>query len=252
MASSSKDWAQAVRVAERLQRGHRQVTADDEPSLLVQRVAQNVVLCGTATEHFSQDMPVWCPATSDEADLLPIDVLYGRYTAATKSIEIFINRIAQDAHTFGAEPDELRDVVRIHEHAHAVVHIGSRVDDAHRDLSTLGPGGKTDWHKFVGVRDSWFAALPVEIHESLAQSLTYAALRTLSAKARSDRLLKVFDALESKQPNHYKLSSNVKDRAATADWPLVLDAARGIADSYRSRAFTLTAGLEELISSPAL
>jgi hypothetical protein len=101
-----------------LLRGHQRVISLDEPTLLVQRIASNPMLCGGPTEHFSQDMPVWLPKTPEEDGLRPIDVLYGRYDAATRSIDILVNRIGQDASTFGAEADELLEVVRIHEHAH--------------------------------------------------------------------------------------------------------------------------------------
>jgi hypothetical protein len=74
-------------------------------------------------------MPVWLPKTPEQDRLRPIDALYGCYDPTTRSIEIFVNRIRQDASTFAAEADEFLEIVRIHEHAHAVVHLGSRADD---------------------------------------------------------------------------------------------------------------------------
>jgi hypothetical protein len=196
-------------------------------------------------------MPVWHPATPDEDGLRPIDVLYGQYDPTTRSIEIFVNRINQDAETFGGEPDELLELVRIHEHAHAVVHLGSRADDVHRDLSAFGQSNKTDWSKFISERTSWFTGLSLELHEFLAQALTYASVCRLSSQQRSAKLREVFGALEAKQLAHYRLSSSVKDSAALADWRLVLDAARASIDVYREPDFTLVAGLEALVSSGA-
>jgi hypothetical protein len=54
--------------------------------------------------------------------------------------------------------------------------------------------------------------------------------------------------LEAKQPTHYKLSALVKERAVQANWPLVLDAARGSIDAYREQDFTLAAGVEALVT----
>jgi len=249
--SSATDWATAIRVMDICIRGHQRVVPDDEPTLLVQRITRNPVLCGGATEHFSQHMPVWHPATPDEDGLRPIDVLYGQYDPTTRSIKIFVNRINQDAKTFGAEPDELLELVRIHEHAHAVIHLGSRADDVHRDLSDFGQSNKTDWSKFLSERTSWFTGFSLELHEFLAQALTYASVCGLSSQQRSARLRELFDALEAKQPAYYRLSSSVKDRAALAAWPLVLDAARGSIDVYREGDFTLAAGLDALVSNGA-
>jgi hypothetical protein len=249
--TSAEDWATAIRVSDILLRGHQRAVAEDEPALLVPRIARNPVLCGGPVEHFSQDMPVWAPKTPDEDSLCPIDVLYGTYDPKTRSIDIFVHRIRQDAKSFGAEPNELLEIVRIHEHAHAVIHLGSRIDDVQDQLSAFGGGKKTAWSVFIEERTLWFSQFPTELHEFLAQALTYAALSGLSAPRRSERLREVFDALEAKQPPHYKLSSSVKQYAAGADWPLVLGAARGTIDVYREQDFNLSAGLEALVCRAA-
>lgn len=248
--ASSANWAAAVRMADVLLRGYAQPGDDDEPGLLVPRIARNPVICGTATEYWSHDLPILLPGSTEEGEL-PIDVLYGRYEPMTQSIKIFVNRIDQDARVFGARPDELREIVRIHEHAHAVIHLGTRIDDIGRDLSALDTNGQTNWSTWVGTRTSWFSAFPSELHEFLAQALTYAAIGRVSKPARSERLREVFDALEAKQPSQYKLPANVKRSAGTADWAVVLDAARGAIDCYRDQDFTLAGGLEALVCSGA-
>lgn len=247
--SSANDWATAIRCADKLQRGRQQPVPQDEPTLLIQRIASNPILCGGPIEYSSQEMPVWLPKTPEEDELRPIDVLYGRYDPKTRSIDIFVNRIRQDARTFGAEADELLEIVRIHEHAHAVVHLGSRADDVHNHLSSFGESNKTAWSPFLDERTSWFAGFPTDLHEFLAQALTYAALSVLLAPQRAEKLRRVFDALEAKQPPHYQLSTLVKRCAARAHWALVLDAARGAIDVYRGQDFTLSAGLTALVCS---
>ena len=113
--SDSEAWATGVRTADILLHGHHGPASADEPSLLVQRVTKNLFLCEGPVEHFSNQMPVRVPISPDDENLRPIDVLYGKYNPETKSIEIYIDRIRQDAKTFGAESDELLEIVRIHE-----------------------------------------------------------------------------------------------------------------------------------------
>jgi hypothetical protein len=219
--------------------------------LLTQRITRNPILCGGPTEYFSKKTPAWHPKTPDENELKPIDVLYGHYDPTNRSIEIFVNRIHQDASTFGAEPNELCEVVRIHEHAHAVAHLGSRFDDVHDHLSVFGQDKRTDWSEFLEQRTSWFNRFPIELHEFLAQGITYAALHRLSVPGRSERLRAVFEALELKQPSHYRLTPIVRKYADKADWTLILDAVRGTIDAYRERDFLLSTGIEALVESTA-
>jgi len=247
--SSANDWATAIQVADKLLRGGARAVPQDEPTLLIQRIASNPILCGGPIEYFSKDIPPWCPKTPEEDKLLPIDDLYGYYDPKTRTIVIFVNRIDQDASIFGAEADELLEIVRIHEHAHAVVHLGSRADDIHKHLFSFDGSNKTAWLPFLDDRTSWFVGFPTDLHEFLAQALTYAAILELSAPQRREKLRRVFDSLEAKQPPHYQLSALVKQCAARADWPLVLYAARGAVDVYREQDFSLSAGLRALVCS---
>jgi hypothetical protein len=247
---SAHAWATQIRNDDILGRDGPRAAPDDEPALAVQRIARNPILCGGPVEHFSQHMPFWVPEPEDE-EQFPIDVLYGRYDPITRSIEVFVNQIRQDAHLFQATEKDLIEIVRIHEHAHAVIHLGSRVDEVHKHLSEFGGGKKTDWSKFLEQRTSWFTTFPPELSEFLAQALTYATLLRLSASAKSERLQTIFAALELKQPPHYKLSGLVKQGVAAADWSLVLDVARGDVDALREQDFSPSAGLEALICSEA-
>lgn len=239
--SSAADWATTIRVVGKLHPPRQQRVGQDEPPLLIQRIASNLYVCGGPTEQPSQDIRVWSSATPEEEALRPIDVLYGRYEPESRLIDIFVKSIRQDASLFGAEPDDLLEIVRIHEHAHAVVHLGER------SPSWFGESGQTSGAPLLNERTAWFVGLPDDVPEFLAQALTYAALSHLSLPGRSQRLQGVFDALEAKQPLQYKLSPLVKQCAARADWPLILDAARGAINPHRGQGFTLRAGLEELV-----
>ena len=65
----AEEWANATWIADRLLHGHQNSVAEDEPALLIQRIAQNPIICGGPVEHFSQSMPIWAPKTAEE-DLL--------------------------------------------------------------------------------------------------------------------------------------------------------------------------------------
>lgn len=249
---SAEDWATACRCSDVLLRGHHRIESADEPTFLVQRFARNPILCGGPAEYFSQDMPIWHPGPAGDDSLRPIDILYGHYDPKTREIEIFVNRIGRDANIYGAEPDELREIVRIHERAHAVIHLGSRADDVYKELAAYGQSKRTEWPEFIDRRTSWFTEFPNELHEFLSQALTHAALQKLSVPRRSERLRQVFDALELKQPSHYRLSSAVKRCDAEADWTLILDVARDMTHACREQVFTLRSRIEALVCNVAV
>src|SRR5205823_1663210 len=135
--SDSADWASAVCVADRLMRP-RDKGSESDPRVEVQLATENVFLAQGPTEYFSQAMPSFVPLPPDDDSLKPIDVLYGRYLSDNRRIEIFVRRIEQDAALFDCSPTELLKIVRIHEIAHAVCHVGISIRDVERHLSNYG------------------------------------------------------------------------------------------------------------------
>jgi hypothetical protein len=241
-------WATAIRFADRVKRGCPTLSAECSPPMLVQRVTQNVVLSGGPCESFSQRMPVWIPpTTAPRQDHLPIDVLYGTYSPGERKITEYIKRIQSDARMFGAEPNELLEIVRVHEYAHAIVHLGIRTDDELKALEKEAADDATAWADFLGQRTAWFVAQSRELHEFLAQAITFSALATMAGTPRGDKLLKVYDALESRQPDEYQLSAREKAAAPSAMWPLLLDVARGDTSVYWDDSFTIREALEALV-----
>jgi len=148
--SEAQNWAQAQMGAAILRGApRRQPPTEDEAPLLVQIVTGNVFLCGSPVEHFSQKMPVLKPDSAEDERLRPIDILYGRYTPVDRTIEILVNRIEKDAPEFGCEPGELIKLIRIHEYAHAVVHLGIRVEETAkllRNWADLFLEERTRWY----------------------------------------------------------------------------------------------------------
>jgi hypothetical protein len=65
--------------------------------------------------------------------------------------------------------------------------------------------------------------MPRDVHELLAQALTYAVL---ARDPNADRLLTAFNRLEAKQPKIYRLPAEIKAGVMNTDWPLALECAR--------------------------
>jgi len=74
---------------------------------MAQVVTRNVILCGSATERFSEKQPVWSPPSPEDSELCPIDVLYGGYDPNGRLIEVFVRNIKQDAGNYGGSFEDL-------------------------------------------------------------------------------------------------------------------------------------------------
>jgi hypothetical protein len=95
------------------------------------------VLCDAPLERFSEKRPVFVPNGPEEERWRPIDVLYGSYHPASRSFDIYIDNIRRDASLFGEFADVLQ-IVRLHEYAHAIVHLGIHLDQGIDILDGIG------------------------------------------------------------------------------------------------------------------
>ena len=238
----SKAWARTIRVTNVLLHGHPKVAGPYEPRLTVQVVTRNVVLCDAPLERFSDQTPVFVPDGPEQERWRPIDVLYGSYNPASRSVDIYIDNVRRDASLFGEFADVLQ-IVRLHEYAHATVHLGIRLDQAINVLDTIEPAGYTDWNTFLEERGRAFEEVDVASHEYLAQAITLAAIEEVPDRNQSERLRATFDALEARQPPHYVVPDDIKAFARRVDWSLVIAAARRDIDVFRGNDFSLLAGL---------
>ena len=223
----------------------------NEPATLVQRVTNNVILCGGPSVHYSDNMPVVPHEPDLDFDLLPIDILYGGYDPDKRAITLYVKRIEQDATIFGATFDELLAIVQIHEYAHAVVHLGvaaSHIKALSRDLMV---DEETNWAEFIAARGAWFKQTTPEVHEFLAQAITYGSLATIEPTGRSNTLINVFEKLEEHQPTCYRISILAKKYAAGADWALVLKALQGGELTPGLGSFPIIEGIDVLCSRTA-
>jgi hypothetical protein len=249
----SDGWAFGVMAVSAMSRGHIiGTTACDDARTLAERLTGNVML-HSPTETFSQLMPTYSPPPEDEG-LAPIDIVYGHYSPESRLIEIFVNRIRHGAQQFGWEFADLLEIVRIHEYAHAIVHIGIDIRSVEHQLNTFLPGQNTstDWESFTKERDKAFSTVDDESHELLAQAITLGCLSQQSDQFDSQRLIDTFLALAERQPRKYRLPPEVTLHTARhADWGVVLWAARGEIDCCRGSSFKLTDGLASLIRETA-
>lgn len=240
----SKAWAKAIRVTNVLQHGHSKVADPCEPRLAMQAITRNVVLCDAPLERFSDKTPAFIPNAPEQERWRPIDVLYGSYNPASRLIEIYVDNIRRDASLFGDFADVLQ-IVRLHEYAHAIVHLGIRLNQVIDILEAIGANGCTDWNTFLDERGRTFEEVDVASHEYLAQAITLAALGRLR-DGQAERVKATFDALEARQPPQYVVPDDIKSLAYAVDWSLVIDAARRDIDVFRGSEFSLLAGLLDL------
>ncbi len=238
----SEAWARATRVANVLMHGNSKTPAAYEPRLSVQAVTRNVVVCDAPLERFSNKRPVFLPPGGEEERWRPIDVLYGSYNPASRTIDIYIDNIYRDASLYGDVNDVLQ-IVRLHEYAHAVVHLGVNFDRAVDTLEVRGANGSTDWSIFLDDRTHAFEAIDATAHEFLAQAIALAAIARIPDGRRSDRLRATFDAMERRQPPHYVVPEDIKASVQGVDWSLLIAAARRDVDVFRGQDFSLVRGL---------
>lgn len=223
------EWATAEAVAKRLMSGGRNTgTKSLEPAALLGQACGFSMTSFGPQEFFSPKQPavVSSGGQSNQSDELPIDVLFGTYQPATRRIELFHKNIQHYAPAFTAEFPQLLKIVRLHEYAHALVHLGTEVESVPSDLGLVDADGNTDWPAFEVARTNQFEAIDTETHEFLAQALTYAALTKLASTGQSYGLLEVFDRLEAKQPAHYVLPADIKAVITRVDWSLLLNILR--------------------------
>jgi hypothetical protein len=198
----------------------------------VQQLARQVYPAGGPGELHSLEQPSLQSAVPD--GLYPIEPFYGLYSPSERVVRVYQRNIDRDAKVFGAKPDELKTIVRIHEHAHGIFHIGLSTDYEEKIRAGEVTEVETDWTCWLAKRTKWAEATREDVHELIAQALTWGALTNLQDGARSERLCGVFERLEEKQPPHYQLSDDVKEGASNADWPTILDVVRGEVQVVRS------------------
>lgn len=218
------------------------------PGLLLQRLSHNSISSFGPIESYSDKTPTRSP--KDVAhDLYPIDVLYGCYDPTARQIQIFTKAIERDKALYNSTFDDLLNIVRLHEYAHAFVHLGIREGRFNDVLFLQNSNGLTNWTKFLEQRLDVFNRIDNASHEFLAQALTVACIFSCDEPHRG-RLETVFHNLEQRQPSHYHVpKESLAPLAALSDvhWDIALDMARGEGPDIPRDGFDLRTGLNAII-----
>lgn len=175
----------------------------------------------TPYEVISEYRPV--PVAEDEG-LAPFDDVLGRYTAEDRTVTVFRRNVEHYARSaFDCDPEDLENIVRLHEYAHAIIHEGV---DRHADRQSFAahpPRSAEDCVLALATALARYKTIDVETHEFAAQLITWATL-TSSSHPDSSRLRVLFRAAMPKQPKRYRLPDRLLAVAIpTRNVRLVLD-----------------------------
>jgi hypothetical protein len=150
------------------------------------------------------DPPQWADR---ERERWTIDGLLGLYERQPRQITIFTKGIAYAAGKLDCTADALEYIVRNHEWAHAVFHLG--VDGETNTLLTKASldGNARVKSDTLSALTAGFLAVDSFVHEQIAQALTWLVLRKLHEDASLDdarrvcaSLGKTFETLTRRQP----------------------------------------------------
>jgi hypothetical protein len=143
----------------------------------------------------------------DRAELIPIDGLLGLYTPERQEIKIFSQGIERTAKLLGLREPDITLVVRLHEWAHALLHVGLLEEDRLRVTRD-----ETLWPGTLAAATAAFHSLEPGLHERLAQLIVHHAMRSLrlaatlpQAQTALDRTAEAFEQLMQHAPSDYRI-----------------------------------------------
>lgn len=227
------EWAQAVRVMDGLARWGSRRDSDgsippvEHPAILIQAALQETFRPASPTEIYSDDRPTFVPRSPQEEDWVPIDILLGCYQARNRTIRIFHRNIQHFASAeFHCNVSDLEAIVRLHEYAHALVHLGLFWKEEPASIRDYPPGKATQWKAFLRARSRAFRSLSADTHEFLAQVLCWAAIGVQEPLSERYTLQELFLTVMGRQPPEYRLSPDIIGKASYADPTALLSWAR--------------------------
>jgi hypothetical protein len=142
-----------------------------------------------------------------KADTIPIDELLGRYEPDYQKITIFRRGIKEVAQRLSLGELDITRIVRLHEWAHALIHIGLSQGERLRVT-----GDEMLWPGLLALGTATFHRLDRGLHERLAQLIVYHGLQSQrsdaivpEAQQALDRILAAFDMLAQHAPNDYRI-----------------------------------------------
>lgn len=200
----------------------RRLRGDDtlqrHPRLMLEITSGNVLNRVHVAEVFSDQINTKLHEMLED-NIIPIDNVLGLYSPSRKEITIYVEAIKLVAKRLGLNADHVEHIVKLHEYAHAVFHLG-----------TESSGYVEDIDQFVSERTSSFLKHSEPIHEWIAQQLTYS---TLCHESREPEKV-TFVELMNCQPDIYRIDltdfdglvSGGDDHGRSQMWIPVLEAIR--------------------------
>jgi hypothetical protein len=229
------DWAKSVIVIEKLvSSSHRNppfrsLPGLEHPAIITQAAFEETFRPASPIEVYSDDRPVLVSRSPSEDPLIPIDELLGRYDPQTQIIKIFHKNVASYASgIFDCAPRDLEFIVRLHEYAHALIHLGVFWKDEPALIRDYPDGQQTDWNLFLRRRSEAFGSLPNDVHEFLAQLVSWITVGVVKPLSYRDELQELFIALMGRQPPHYILAADILGKAAYSDPTFLFSWARSV------------------------
>lgn len=199
----------------------------EHPAILIQAALQEIFRPSSPLEIYSDEQPTFTPPSPQEDPWIPIDILLGCYQPKVRTIRIFHRNVQHFAGTaFRCGVSDLELIVRLHEFAHALIHLGVFSKDDVKVIRDYPPTTETDWGPFLRTRSRAFRSLHGHAHEFLAQVLCWATIGMLQPLSDRHRLQELFVAVMDRQPPEYHLSPDVLSKALYADPTAMLSWAR--------------------------
>jgi len=199
----------------------------EHPTILMQAALGETFRPTSPMEVYSDDQPTFAPQSPEQEHWVPIDILLGCYSSKSRIITIFHKNIVQFATAkFNCIPADLELIVRLHEYAHALIHLGLFWKDEPSLIRSYPPGKESDWKSFLRTRSVAFRSLPAEVHEFLAQAVCWITIGMLEPLSHRDELQELFITLMERQPPHYVLGADILGKSPYADPTALISWAR--------------------------
>ncbi len=148
----------------------------------------------------------------EKAEVIPIDQYLGLYEPEKTKITIFNKGIERASRIINCKPEVLKQIVKLHEWSHALIHIGfeeTQSVDVVRMLSD-----EKYWKEWLRNSTQIYLSIDKRLHEHLAQLLTYYSLNTILKNARCAEakriincIINTFLELNKRQPPEYKVDN---------------------------------------------
>lgn len=175
-----------------------EISVKRHPRLIMEITSSNWFNNVSIIEESSDDIKNELNEMIEREEPIPIDTILGEYLYNEGKIVIYKKSIELFSQHFGLEVKHVEFIVRLHEYAHAIFHLGSQA---------LEPEAEID--VFIKERVKIFQCIPNHFHEWLAQCLCYSAI--LMEKLNAEKI--TFSKMMLKQPKIYHIKTSKVEEA---------------------------------------